>query len=225
MAVTNTGNPMPRFERARTALERFAPLAWLKCTPEIDHTGRIQAPLPGWRFSEPHPELKEMFMSVVKDAPQNVTWVFKERRNSLIAPSRLTQHEQGGEDHPDLAIAPSGNDQQFCIAASHDIDLIIHAIAAQPALPTATRLYVTQIAKVSPDELVCIVKSFTGEARVGMLFRAVGAPDIEVRLAALHWYPLRPETVGRAPLAKVTLVGHGAGRIDPKELLVSFPDH
>ncbi|MBT2456503.1 hypothetical protein [Streptomyces sp. ISL-86] len=70
---------------------------------------------------------------------------------------------------------------------------------------------------------MCVAASFTGEAQVGMVFRAVGVPGVEVRLTALRWYPPRPETRRRAPLAKVTLVGDGAGRIGRKELLVSAP--
>ncbi|MGW4687532.1 hypothetical protein ACWEPM_21895 [Streptomyces sp. NPDC004244] len=218
--------PLSRFQRAKAALERFAPVAWIRSTSEIGITGLVQAPSLGWRFSEPHPELKEMFASVVRDAPQNISWFFGERGNSLIVPSRLVD-EAGpdGEGYGDLRTAISKSDQEFCIAASQDIELIIQAIAAQPAPPTATRLYVRQLAKGSADELVCVVESFTGEARVGMVFRAVDAPDVEVRLAALHWYPPRPETRRRAPLAKVTLVGHGAGRIRIKELLVSVPEH
>ncbi|MFK0253167.1 hypothetical protein [Streptomyces sp. NPDC090445] len=217
---------MSRFHRAKAALERFAPVAQIRSTSEIGITGLIQVPSLLWRFSEPHPELKEMFTSVVRDAPQNITWFFEERRNSLIMPSRLV-HEAGpgGEGYRDIAIDISQTDQEFCIAASQDIELIIQAIAEQPAPPTAARLYVTQLAKSSADELVCVAESLTGEARVGMAFRAVGTPDVEVRLTALHWYPPRPETRRRAPLAKVTLVGDGAGRIGLKELLVSVPDH
>lgn len=59
----------------------------------------------------------------------------------------------------------SQNDQEFCIAASEDIDLIIDAIATQPAPPTSTRVPVFQIAKSSADELVCVVKVCTGEPR------------------------------------------------------------
>ncbi|MFD0271593.1 hypothetical protein ACFVGY_34225 [Streptomyces sp. NPDC127106] len=226
MAVTNMTEPLSRFHRAKAALERFAPVAWIRSTSEIGHTGLIQVPSLGWRFSEPHPELKEMFTSVVRDAPQNITWFFGERRNSLIVPTRLVD-EAGldGEGYGDLKTAISQSDQGFCIAASEDIELIIRAIATQPAPPTAARLYVTQLAKSSAEELVCVVESLTGEAQVGMVFRAVGAPDIEIRLTALHWYPPRPETRRRAPLAKATLVGDGAGRIRLKELLVSVPDH
>ncbi|MBT2546124.1 hypothetical protein J7E99_37045 [Streptomyces sp. ISL-44] len=227
MAVTNMVEPLSRFQRAKAALERFAPVAWIRSIREIDRTtGLIQVPSLGWRFSEPHPELKEMFTSVVRDAPRNIAWFFGERRNSLIVPSRLID-EAGpdGEEYGALRTAISQSDQGFCIAASEDIELIIQAIAAQPAPPTAARLYVTQLAKSSAEELVCVVESLTGETRVGMVFRAVDAPDVEVRLTALHWYPPRPETRRRAPLAKVTLAGDGAGRISLKELLVSVPDH
>ncbi|MFD8990043.1 hypothetical protein [Streptomyces goshikiensis] len=217
--------PRPRFQRARAALERFAPVVWLRSISEIDHTtGLVQLPSLGWRFSEPHPELREMFTSVVRDAPQNIAWAFEERKNSVIVPARLiAEGKPGGEDFGDLRRAISKSDQEFCVAASEDIELIIQAIASQPALPTASRLYVTQLVKHSTEELVCVVESLTGEAQVGMTFRAVGATGVEVRLTALQWYPPRPETRRRAPLAKVTLVGAEAGRIGLKELLVSTP--
>ncbi|MCX5145556.1 hypothetical protein OHB36_01980 [Streptomyces sp. NBC_00320] len=217
--------PLPRFQRAKAALERFAPVFWLSSTSEINRTtGLVQVPTLGWRFSEPHPELKGMFTSVVRDAPRNIAWFFGERKNSLIMPSRLI-NESGpdGGDLRDLGTAISQRDQEFCIAASEDVELIIQAIAAQPAPPTAARLYVTQLARSSAEELLCVAESLTGEARVGMVFRAVGAPDVEVQLTALRWYPTRPETARRGPLAKVTLVGNGAGQISVKELLVSVP--
>ncbi|MEV6575716.1 hypothetical protein [Streptomyces sp. NPDC051577] len=183
-------------------------------------TGLAEVPTIGWRFSEPHPELGEMFRSVTRDAPQNVDWTFKELRNSFIVPSRIAESDTGGEGPHDLSVT---SDQDFCVAASEDIELIIDAIAAQPAPPTAARIFVFQIAKASADELVCVAESFTGEAQVGMVFRPVGLPDIEVRLTSLSWYPPRPETQRRGPLAKVTLVGKGAGMIGRKELLVSLP--
>ncbi|WP_328763583.1 MULTISPECIES: hypothetical protein [unclassified Streptomyces] len=217
--------PLPRFQRARAALERFAPVVWLRSTSEINHTtGLVQLPTLGWRFSEPHPELNGMFASVVRDTPRNIAWFFGERKNSLIMPARLI-NESGpdGADLNDLATAISQHDQEFCVAASEDIELIIQAIAAQPAPPTVARLYVTQLAKSSAEELLCVAESLTGEAQVGMVFRAVGVPDVEVRLTALRWYPPRLETRRRGPLAKVTLVGSGAGRIGLKELLVSVP--
>ncbi|MFD3554947.1 hypothetical protein ACFWWA_23060 [Streptomyces goshikiensis] len=217
--------PQPRFHRARAALSRFAPVVWLRSISEIDHTtGLVQLPSLGWRFSEPHPELREMFTSVVRDAPRNIAWAFEERKNSAIVPARLiAEGKPDGEDFGDLRRAISQSDQEFCIAASEDIELIIQALAAQPALPIASRLYVTQLAKRSAEELVCVVESLTGEARAGMTFRAVGEPGVEVRLTALHWYPPRPETRRRAPLAKVTLIGAEAGRIGLKALLVSTP--
>ncbi|KJY44273.1 hypothetical protein VR46_21425 [Streptomyces sp. NRRL S-444] len=140
-------------------------------------------------------------------------------------PTRLI-NESGpdGAGLNDLAAAISQHDQEFCVAASEDIELIILAIAAQPAPPTAARLYVTQLAKSSAEELLCVAESLTGEAQVGMVFRAVGVPGVEVLLTALRWYPPRPETRRRGPLAKITLAGSGAGRIGLKELLVSVSD-
>ncbi|MFD7556412.1 hypothetical protein ACFV9E_17975 [Streptomyces sp. NPDC059835] len=224
MEMKDEEERLPRFQRARNALERFAPVFWMKSTSETNHmTGFVQLPSLGWRFSEPHPELREMFQSVVRDAPRNTDWSFKEKKNSLILPSRLISEGGPDGDFGDLASAISQNDQEFCIAASDDIELIIDAIAAQPALPTATRISVFQIAKSSADELVCVAEGFTGEPQVGMVFQAVGVPGVEVRLTALRWYPPRPETKRHDPLAKVTLVGKGAGLIGRKDLLVSLP--
>lgn len=183
-------------------------------------THLVEPPTIGWRFSEPHPELREMFRSVTRNAPRNVDWTFKESRNSFIVPSRIAESDAGGEGPHDLSIT---SDQDFCVAASEDIELIIDALAAQPAPSTAARLFAFQIARASADELVCVAESFTGEAQVGMVFRPVGLPDVEGRLTALSWYPPRPETQRRGPLAKVTLMGKGVGRIGRKELLVSLP--
>ena len=215
---------LSRFRRARNALERFAPVFWMKSTAETNNiTGLVQLPSLGWRFSEPHAELQEMFNSLVRDVPRNTDWSFTEKKNSLILPSRLMPEAGPDGESGDLEGAITQNDQAFCIAASEDIELIIDAMAAQPALPTATRISVYQIAKSSADELVCVAEGFTGEPQVGMVFQAVGLPGVEVRLTALRWYPPRPETQRRGPLAKVTLVGEGAGLIGRKELLVSFP--
>ncbi|MFF3620796.1 hypothetical protein [Streptomyces sp. NPDC002467] len=186
-------------------------------------TGLVQLPLLGWRFSEPHPELQEMFHSVVREAPRNTEWSFTERRNSLIFPSRLITEGGPDGDWRDLRSDIEQNDQEFCAAASKDVERIIDAIAAQPALPTAARISVFQIAKSSTDELVCVAQGFTGEPQVGMVFQAVGVPGVKVRLTALRWYPPRPETKRHGPLAKVTLVGTGAGLIGRKELLVCLP--
>lgn len=119
-----------------------------------------------------------MFRSVTRDAPLNVDWTFKELRNSFIVPSRIAESDTGGEGPHDLSVT---SDQDFCVAASEDIELIIDALAAQPAPPTAARLFVFQIARASADELVCVAESFTGEAQVGMVTRRParrrGAPD------------------------------------------------
>ncbi|MEU9236617.1 hypothetical protein [Streptomyces subrutilus] len=224
MAMKGEGRQLSRFQRARSALERFAPVVWMKSTSETDNTtGLVQLSSIGWRFSEPHPELREMFHSVTREAPRNIDWSFTEKKNSLIVPSRLIT--EGGSDGEwnDLRSTISQNDQAFCIAASEDIELIIDEIASQPALPTAARISVFQIAKSSADELMCVAEGLTGEPQVGMVFQAVGVPGVEVRLTALRWYPPRPETKRLGPLAKVTLVGQGAGLIGRKELLVSLP--
>lgn len=224
MAMKDEGIQLSRFQRARNTIGRFAPVVWMKSLSETDEiTGLVRLPTIGWRFSEPHPELQEMFHSATREAPQNIDWSFTEKRNSLIVPSRLIA--EGGPDGQwnELRSDIEQNDQEFCIASSEDIELIIDAIAAQPALPTATRISVHQIARSSADELVCVAESFTGELQVGMVFQAVGVPGVEVRLTALRWYPPRPETKRLGPLAKVTLVGNGAGLLGRKELLVGLP--
>ncbi|MGW6945785.1 hypothetical protein [Streptomyces xanthophaeus] len=220
MAMMDAEQGLPRFKRARMALERFAPLAWIKSVSETNHiTGLVQLPLLGWRFTEPHPELRDVFLSLARDVPQNIEWTFREDRNSLILPATIADSEEGSEGSG----ARMRGDQDICIAASEDMERIIDAIAAQPALPTVARMVVFQIAKSSPDELVCVAQEFTGEAEVGMNFRLVGMPDVELCLTALHRYPPRPETRRHGPLAKITLAGAGAGAIARKDLLVGVP--
>nr|WSW62885.1 hypothetical protein OG513_32275 [Streptomyces sp. NBC_00998] len=224
MAMKGDGERPSRLHRARNALERFAPVVWMKSMSETNNTtGLIQLPSLGWRFSEPHPELQEMFHSVAREAPRNIDWSFMENKNSLLVPSRLIAEGGPDGDWNGLRGEISQNDQAFCVAASEDIELIIDAIAARPAPSAAARISVFQIAKSSADELVCVAEALTGEPEVGMVFRAVGTPGVEVRLTALSWYPPRPETRRYGPLAKVTLVGEGAGLLGRKELLVSFP--
>ncbi|MCX4627720.1 hypothetical protein [Streptomyces sp. NBC_01443] len=132
--MEKVSNEMPdqpsRFMRARFSLERFAPVAWLAFPSEFhsSHTRR-QLSYFGWRFSEPHDELDEMFTMLAHDAPQNIEWTFTRVKNSMIAPKRLTI--ESGPDGRNFLEARTAitSDQDFCLAAAEDMELILQALA------------------------------------------------------------------------------------------------
>ncbi|MFE6841265.1 hypothetical protein [Streptomyces sp. NPDC057686] len=124
------GTEAPNMNRAREILGRFAPLSWfrapLRTHPKFRYT---QIAHLGWRFSDPHEELKPVFEAAVRDSPRNAEWVFKAQRNWLILPTRLLQETAScGGDFGLAQQTLTQNDQEFCIAASEDMELILNSL-------------------------------------------------------------------------------------------------
>ncbi|MGJ0154587.1 hypothetical protein ACR3S4_14675 [Streptomyces sp. CH8.1] len=129
-------SPLGESERSRSALAReilgrFAPLSWFRSQPEHHpRLGHVQIAHLGWRFSEPHDECKPVFEAVVRDAPRHVEWEFRAAKNWLILPARLSEESRRNGDHFSEALAAVTEDQEFCILASKDMDLILRELDA-----------------------------------------------------------------------------------------------
>ncbi|MEU2833616.1 hypothetical protein ABZ667_34030 [Streptomyces lavendulae] len=92
----------------------------------------------GWRFVEPHDEFRPVFEEAVRDAPRNVDWQFKVKRNWLILPVRLTEETARCGDDFGAGKSRLLEDQEFCLAALADMELILQALeAAAPPAPVA----------------------------------------------------------------------------------------
>ncbi|MEW2136908.1 hypothetical protein AB0892_09965 [Streptomyces sp. NPDC005409] len=94
----------------------------------------------GWRFAEPHDEFRPLFEAVVRDAPRHVAWEFKAAKNWLILPVRLSEESRRNGDRFGEAQTTVTEDQDFCVAASKDMDLILRALEdAAPKAPSADK--------------------------------------------------------------------------------------
>ncbi|MEU8462777.1 hypothetical protein [Streptomyces sp. NPDC029003] len=130
--------PEDRKPDAMAVLSRFAPLAWYRSSLERHpRLGYVQVANLGWRFIEPHDEFMQVFENVTRDAPQHLDWQFKVKRNWLILPARLSEESARCGDNFIAAKVSLMRDQEFCIAASKDMWLILRALdAAAPPTPT-----------------------------------------------------------------------------------------
>ncbi|WP_405830587.1 hypothetical protein [Streptomyces sp. NBC_00105] len=115
--------------RAHAALSRFAPLFWFRSPVERHpRLGHVQIAHLGWRFAEPHDEFKAVFEAVARDAPRHVEWRFKAAKNWLIRPVRLAEESaRNGDDFGEAQVTVT-KDQDFCLLAAKDMDLILQAI-------------------------------------------------------------------------------------------------
>ncbi|MGW6949164.1 hypothetical protein [Streptomyces xanthophaeus] len=114
---------------AKDVLSRFGFLSWFRCPLEKHpQLGIVQVSHVGWRFAAPCDDLKKVFEEVANAAPRHVEWIFKAQKNWLILPLLLSEetHRNGG----DFGAAQSFlvEDQDFCIAVSKDLDLILAAL-------------------------------------------------------------------------------------------------
>ncbi|WP_327683179.1 hypothetical protein [Streptomyces sp. NBC_00467] len=90
----------------------------------------FQVPFVAWRFETPHDELREIFDSAARTAPTNAEWTFTSRRNWMIAPSRLIEKAgPGGALFNEAALSITTSDQEFCAAASEDLEAILRELA------------------------------------------------------------------------------------------------
>lgn len=70
----------------------------------------------------------------MRNAPRHVDWQFKVKRNWLILPVRLIEETAQSGNNFSEAECKLFADQDFCLAASADMELILQALeAAAPA--------------------------------------------------------------------------------------------
>ncbi|MGW9370431.1 hypothetical protein ACWGVR_10505 [Streptomyces xanthophaeus] len=76
----------------------------------------------------PRDDLKKAFEEVANAAPRHVEWTFKAQKNWLILP--LLLNEETRRNGGDFGAAQSllVEDQDFCIAASKDLALVLAAL-------------------------------------------------------------------------------------------------
>ncbi|MFE3765169.1 hypothetical protein ACFXPI_25805 [Streptomyces sp. NPDC059104] len=100
--------------------------------------GYLQVAHLGWRFIDPHDEFRPVFEEAVRNAPRHLDWRFKVKRNWLILPVRLTEETARCGDNFSEAQSRLLADQDFCLATSADMELILQALdAAAPPAPAA----------------------------------------------------------------------------------------
>ncbi|MEV6783812.1 hypothetical protein [Streptomyces sp. NPDC051098] len=119
-----------RNERAKEILGTYGRLAWFRHPVERHPIyGYIQVPFIAWRYETPHEELRGTFESAARTAPKNVEWTFTSRKNWMIAPSRLVENSgPDGTMFNEAALAITTNDQEFCAAASEDLEAILQEL-------------------------------------------------------------------------------------------------
>ncbi|MFJ2092406.1 hypothetical protein ACIOEW_24500 [Streptomyces sp. NPDC087901] len=126
---------MKRNEWARQVLSRFGDVEWFR-SPVERHPiyGYLQVAFVGWRYAEPHEELKAVFDSAVREAPKQVDWTFIPARNWMIAPTRLIQ--KAGPDRQNFNEAMDAIrecDQEFCAATAEDLERVFRALSEASA--------------------------------------------------------------------------------------------
>ncbi|MFI6651647.1 hypothetical protein ACIBI8_29085 [Streptomyces sp. NPDC050529] len=127
---------MKRNERARQALSRFGDVVWFR-SPVERHPdyGYLQVAFVGWRYAEPHEELKALFDSAVREAPEQVEWTFRSVRNWMIVPTRLIQEAgPGGQNFNEAMGAIRERDQEFCAETAEDLERILRALSEAPVI-------------------------------------------------------------------------------------------
>ncbi|UFR02611.1 hypothetical protein KBP30_16110 [Streptomyces sp. Go40/10] len=128
MSITNA--------EAMQALSRFGELAWFALPIEYnDAYDYYQVPYLGWRYTSPQEDLAQYIEEALRKIPTQVDWELdRTRRNWLVLPSRILREAHGLED-PDFSnVVHSINthDQEFCLKAISDLELIIRHLQQIP---------------------------------------------------------------------------------------------
>lgn len=121
-----------RSTQAVQALSRFGELAWFKLPAEYNHVfNYYQVPYMGWRYKSIRQGIEEVIEDAVKEPATQLEWILdRSRRNWILLPRRVHQ-EAGGLADPSFSETIQSintNDQEFCLKALSDIDLIIARI-------------------------------------------------------------------------------------------------
>lgn len=115
--------------QAMHALSRFGELAWFKLPVEYNPVHDYhQVPYMGWRHMSPSEEIAQLIENAIEGLSAQVEWTLdRTRRNWLLLPSRILREAQGLENPAFANVVHSINvqDQEFCLNALSDLDLII----------------------------------------------------------------------------------------------------
>jgi hypothetical protein len=132
-----------RSMQARQVLSRFGELAWFSLTLESHPVhGYVQVTYMGWRYASPREGIAQLLEGVVQSLPTQVEWALDtSRKNWLLLPARVL-HEAQGLENPDFADAVDSinvEDQDFCLKALSDFELIIHSLQQVPVQESRNR--------------------------------------------------------------------------------------
>ncbi|MFF7123876.1 hypothetical protein ACF07Y_08710 [Streptomyces sp. NPDC016566] len=115
--------------QAMRALSRFGELAWFKLPVEYNAVhGYHQVPYMGWRYTSPNEGIAQLIENAVEGLSTQVEWALdRTRRNWILLPSRILCEAQGLQNPAFANVVHSINtqDQEFCLKALSDLDLII----------------------------------------------------------------------------------------------------
>lgn len=125
-----------RGERAVKALRRFGELAWFSLPLETNPTfGYPQVPYLGWRYASPDEEVARFIDATVTALPTQIEWTLdRSRRNWLLVPTRIPDEAQGvaSPAFKDVIQFINTQDQDFCLKAQSDFELIIQRLQEIP---------------------------------------------------------------------------------------------
>ncbi|MFF5020052.1 hypothetical protein [Streptomyces sp. NPDC001165] len=118
-----------RNTQAVHALSRFGELSWFKLPVEYNPIhGYHQVPYTGWRYACPDEGIAQLIENAVEGLSTHVEWTLdRTRRNWLLLPSRILREAQGLENpaFSNVVHSITVQDQEFCLKALSDLDLII----------------------------------------------------------------------------------------------------
>jgi hypothetical protein len=121
------------------ALSRFGELSWFKLPLEHNPAlGYNQVPYMGWRYTSPREDIAQLIENAVGELPTQVEWMLdRTRRNWLLLPNRILREAQGLKNPAFAKAVHSINvqDQEFCLKALSDLDLIILHLQEIPITP------------------------------------------------------------------------------------------
>ncbi|MGW2098579.1 hypothetical protein ACWCPX_12885 [Streptomyces olivaceoviridis] len=125
-----------RNTEAMQALSRFGELTWFKLPTEYNNVyGYYQVPYLGWRYACPRDDIAQYIEDAVSEVPTQVEWgLDRTRRNWVLLPSRIWREAHGLEDpaFSDVVHSINTQDQEFCLMALSDLELIVQHLQQIP---------------------------------------------------------------------------------------------
>uniref|UniRef100_A0AAU2V4L4 Uncharacterized protein n=1 Tax=Streptomyces sp. NBC_00003 TaxID=2903608 RepID=A0AAU2V4L4_9ACTN len=118
--------------RVAAALRRFCRLEWFKLAAEVHpFYSYQQLPYLAWRYAAPNGGVAVIFRTAAREIPQNVEWVFDSTvRNWSLSPARLVcRKDESNSTWFQEALQEITEDQDFCVAALADLELMVRYLA------------------------------------------------------------------------------------------------